>query len=348
MSSGGSSIDAATDAASASDPAPGTALAVIDDGLARRIVDDAIDCYIAERRRRIPAFVDRNFSFAQSVRLHRKAAGLDMIRAPANLALAVPHLLLRAAASGGRRVGAQGFSNWLDRRRVFFTSAVGRELEWRLFSEFLEMPYAQDDRRFDRDALSEAVFSDPRIDDAVRQTLAAIGRHADDPRFQDWLTNAMTAYAGSRVAASDIANALMAASVGALAFKQLTPGMVSLGPAIAHAVAQHMAIASFPLGAGIGSLWFGALPAGVSAALVFSVTGGLMAVAAVLTAFSGIVTDPMQRRLGLHQRRLSRLVDSLEAELKGRGDSRFVVRDHYVARVLDLLDVLKAAYAVAR
>ena len=64
-------------------------------------------------------------------------------------------------------------------------------------------------------------------------------------------------------------------------------------------------------------------------------------------AFAGVVTDPVQRHLGLHRRRLERLVDSLEAELKGRGDSRFVVRDHYVARILDLMDILRAAYKVA-
>jgi hypothetical protein len=72
-----------------------------------------------------------------------------------------------------------------------------------------------------------------------------------------------------------------------------------------------------------------------------------MAVATVMVAFSGVVTDPVQRRLGMHQRRLHRLIDCLELELKGRGDSRFTVRDHYVARVLDLLDVLRAARRLA-
>jgi len=55
----------------------------------------------------------------------------------------------------------------------------------------------------------------------------------------------------------------------------------------------------------------------------------------------------VQRQLGLHQRRLHRLIDSLDKELTGRGDSRFTVRDHYVARVLDLLDILRAARQAA-
>ena len=131
--------------------------------------------------------------------------------------------------------------------------------------------------------------------------------------------------------------------MGAVAFKQLTPGMMSLGPVAAHAIVQSAAIASFPLGAGAGAVWYGLFPAAAPAALSVGVTGGIMAAAAVFAAFSGVVTDPVQRKLGLHQKRLHRLVDSLERELSGEGESRFAVRDHYVARLLDLFEGLTAA-----
>ncbi|HET8727274.1 MAG TPA: DUF6635 family protein [Alphaproteobacteria bacterium] len=317
----------------------------------RRAVDDAVARYAAERRRRIPGFVDENFSLRGAIRLHRHAVGWDMARAPANLALAVPHLALKTTAALSRTVGARRFGDWLDRRPVFLSSDVGRELEWRLFTRLLELPYAQPGRprprRFHRDALAEEIFRDPEIDQALRRALRAVGRRADDPRLKEWLTDAMTAYTGTRVAAADLANALITAGVGALAFKQMTPGMLTLGPTVAQAMAQHAAIASFPLGAGIGGVWYGTLPVAASAPLVAGVTGGLMAMAAVLAAFSGVVTDPVQRRLGLHRRRLVRLVDALEAELRRDGAGRFTVRDHYVARVFDLLDLLRTAQRVA-
>jgi len=50
----------------------------------------------------------------------------------------------------------------------------------------------------------------------------------------------------------------------------------------------------------------------------------------------------------LHQRRLERLLDALEAGMRGAGPGRFQVRDHYVARLLDLFDVLGAAFRLAR
>ena len=47
----------------------------------------------------------------------------------------------------------------------------------------------------------------------------------------------------------------------------------------------------------------------------------------------------MQRALGLHQRRLHRLIDALGRELEGDSDAAFHARDHYVARIFDLIDL---------
>jgi hypothetical protein len=48
-------------------------------------------------------------------------------------------------------------------------------------------------------------------------------------------------------------------------------------------------------------------------------------------------------KLGLHRKRLLKLIDCLEKELKGQGDSRYKIREHYISRVFDLLDMLRTA-----
>jgi hypothetical protein len=48
----------------------------------------------------------------------------------------------------------------------------------------------------------------------------------------------------------------------------------------------------------------------------------------------------VQRALGLHRRRLRALVDSLEAAYRREDAAGFVAHDLYVARLLDLGDVL--------
>jgi hypothetical protein len=103
------------------------------------------------------------------------------------------------------------------------------------------------------------------------------------------------------------------------------------------------------LGASAGSLWYGLFPAAASPLLVGGITGGLLALTSVASAFAGIIADPVQKGLGLHQRRLHRLIDAVEKQWTSEHENaEFVARDPYVARLLDIFDVLSAAYRVAR
>ena len=325
--------------------APAAAPADDGDTQARQIVDEAAARYCAARRAKIDDFVDRTFSLSGSLRLHRRAVGWDLARSPANLALSAPHLAARVSAGLARRVGLAPAADWLDSRRYFLQTDVARELEWRLFTELLELPIRQGERVSERDALAEEILRDPRIAPGGEDALQSPTEHE---AFRAWLAGAVSTYEGTRVSAADLTTAAVSASVGALAFKKLTPGMLSLGPATAQMLVQHAAIAGFPLGSGAGALWYGVFPAAAPAALSIGLTGGLLAAGAVVAAFSGVVTDPIQRGLGLHQRRLGRLIDCLERELTGQGDSRFTVRDHYVARTLDVIEALGLVWRAAR
>jgi hypothetical protein len=82
--------------------------------------------------------------------------------------------------------------------------------------------------------------------------------------------------------------------------------------------------------------------------LIAATTGGVVIVGAALTAFSGVLTDPLQRRLGLHRRRLLRLLGELERFLRDEGDGSITLLDHYVARLIDLLDLVFSAWRLSR
>ena len=324
----------------------------IDDRLAREIVEAAIDRYLAAARERIAPFVDAHFSFPGAYDLHRRAIGRDLARAPTNVVLAVPRLLLQIGSRSARRAGWDDCGDLLGKweRKAILKTDVARELEWLIRTELLQLPCREEHppyREATRDAFAEAVFADPRIEAAGRDVLEVMGRRADDPGFREDFESKLAVYTGSRAAASEIATAMFSVAVGA-GFKQMTTGALSLGPVLAGAITQHAAIASFPLGAGLGGIWYGAFPASVGAATTVTVTGGLVLAFSLLSAFAGVLADPAQRRLGLHQRRLKRLVDAighdLESDLEGDGPGRFRVCDHYVARILDLADLLRATW----
>ncbi|HJS84638.1 MAG TPA: DUF6635 family protein [Acetobacteraceae bacterium] len=315
--------------------------------LARAAVEDGIARYFADRQARVRPFVDRHFSLAGSLALHRAALGADVLRAPANLVLAGPHAGLQAVGLLAGKLGAERLARAVKGRRLLLRTDVARQTEWLILTELLELPCRQRGRRSDRDALAETILSDPRVTEAAAALLAPVGARGNDPAFRDRLTEAMASYAGTRAAAAEITTSLLTLSTGALAVKHFTPGAVSLGPALAAILAQQAAIASFPFGAGLGSLWYSMFPAAPSLALVAGLTGGLMLAASGAAAFAGVVADPVQRRLGLHERRLRRMLRALERQMRDPAAPAFAVRDQYVARLLDLFDLLGSAWRLA-
>lgn len=312
----------------------------VDAALVRDIVDQAVSRYCAARRCKVEQFAKDNFSFIGSLRLHRHAVGLDILRAPANLALTAPLVTAQILAKGARMLGRENGADWLESRRFYFKTDVARELEWRLFADFFELPYSHGTQFSEHDALAEELLLDPRIDGAIAERMKEVGVSGDDRGFRAWLSGAVDTYQSTRVSSADMSNTLLGAGIGAVAFKKLTPGMISLGPVAAHAIVQSAAIASFPLGAGIAGLWYGLFPVVAPAAVTIGTTGSLVAAGAVFAAFSGVISDPVQRLFGIHQRRIKKLLDALETELRGKGKARFTVRDHYVARIFDLFEGL--------
>ena len=319
-----------------------------DIAVARQIVEDGVRRYFDERRNRIRPFVDRNFSLRGSIHLHRAAVGWDIARAPLNLTMAAPQVGLLLAARAAGKLGATRVAARLGSKRLVVHTAVGKELAWRLHADLLELPYRSGERVTTKDALAETILSDPRVVAALTPALEAIGARGDDPVLRGRLEVAMTEYTRTRGAATEIATALLSLSTGALALRKVTPGALSLGPTLAAAIARRAAVMSFPMGGALGSLWYGLFPVAPSAVLVAGLTGGLLAASTVASAFAGVVADPVQRKLGLHEWRLRRMLDALERQMHDPAAPGFVVHDHYVARLLDLFDVAGALVRVAR
>jgi hypothetical protein len=322
------------------DPAPDPdAGHAFDRAEADAIVARAAQAYFDGCRDRIAPFVNENFSVAGSARLHRRALGWDLLKAPANVALSVPQILLRLGSGAARRLGSKRAAQALD-RDIFLETAVARELRWRLMTDLLRLPYVDGDRVSTKDGLAEAILAQPEVQTLLVDAGRTAAARADDPAFRARLEASLAGYTGTRAAAAEITTGLIALGTGAVAFQKATPGALALGPVLAGTLAQSSAIASFPLGTAAGGLWYGVFPAQASAGLVAAATAGVMGVAALATAFAGMISDPVQRATGLHRRRLLTLVGSLETSFRADDPTGFVAYDLYVARLMDLGDLL--------
>lgn len=306
-----------------------------------------IDDYVAERHRRIPAFVERTFSLRGAVALHRRTFGRDFYKHPLNMMWAPPALLVHGLGALLERAGAKTLGERLGRLPLGLETALERELAWRVHTDLLELPYVQRERTSERDALMEAVLARPEVAALCEPYLAELHREAKRPEARAALERNLTEYGKTRIGVTDLAGTLISVGLGYAAFQHATPGALSAGGSAAAVIAQQLAIANFALGPTLGSIYYGIFPASASAPLLVAATGAWMASVGVLAALAWVVIDPVLARTGVHDRRLTRFVDAVGDELRRR-ESGYRVREHYVARVFDVIDLLRSAVLAAR
>ena len=304
-------------------------------------VDGAIRDYIQSRRAMVPAFVKEHFSFKGALRLNKKGVGHDLLKAPLNVAWALPYASLIAFSYIMKKAGLKTIPSKIGGIPPGFKTEIQKEINWLIFTELLELPFTQGERTSKKDALFEAIIDQPEISSLFIDGLSRIHSRSRDPKFRLKLEKNLQEYSKSRTAAAELAGSIISLSAGAGVLGKMTPGAITVGGGLAAAIGQHTAISNFFLGPTLGSIYYGVFPASVSMGLVIASTGTVMAALAVLTCFSGMITDPLQVKLGLHQRRLDKLIDCIEKELRGFGDSKLKIKEHYVARIVDLIDLFK-------
>ena len=315
-------------------------------GEARVILDDAIRRHFRKVRARVPRFVAKHFGWRGAWAINRKGLGRDLYRAPLNAALVLPHTGLRLAAYGLALAGRDANSEWLRSRNLFLKTDVAREIEWLIWSELFQLPYRDGERVTTRDGLAEEILSDPRLQGHLESVRQAMQRHWRRDGYETRLADALGVYAGNRAAAAELASIFLCLGAGAALVHQATPGVLTLGPALATLIAQSLS--AQPLPSGLAALWLGLTPVKASLALTIGATAAVAAGSAATAAIAGAVSDPIQAALGLHQRRLVGLVMATELALLGDDKARLVAHDHYAGRVADLVDLFVGVWRFAR
>ena len=310
-------------------------------------LDRAIRNYIDSRRKKIPGFVKTHFSISGAVKINRKALGKDLIKAPVNLAWALPYTAIQVTSVVLKKIGLKKIDKLIEKVPIGFKTSVQEEINRLIYTELLELPYKKDNGKDVNDALLAEILDQPEIKCLFQVELDLILTQSQQEGFKKSLEKRLKEYSLSRTAISELAGNIIALATGVGMMGKMTPGGISFGTVLAATIAQQSAISSFFLGPTIGGVYYGMFPASASMGLAMASTSAVLATLAILSAFSGIITDPIQARLGIHEKRLNRLLDSLEKTLMDMGDSDLKIREQYLARVFDLLDLLKtAAHAV--
>lgn len=184
----------------------------------------------------------------------------------------------------------------------------------------------------------------------VVEALIRIETNGDlDAQTQQNLKNALTPlidtslqrYALTRTASADIGNTVISTATGAIALKQFTPGGLGIGLVLSAFYAKHHAVQGFLFGETLGSAYYALFPPSPSYEQIACITVGVLGTMAVIAAFAGLVIDPIQYYLGIHQKRLRTMIAQLEKDVTQQTGSRFNPKDAYIARIMDILDAVK-------
>jgi hypothetical protein len=307
----------------------------------------AVRNYIDSRRKKVPEFVQTYFSLSGALKINRKAFGKDLIKAPVNIAWALPYTAIQVTSLMLKKVGFKKIDKLMQKVPAGLKTSVQEQINSLIFTQLLELPNGKGLGKNVTDALFAEILDQPEVKGLFQDQLALIMSQSQQEGFRASLEKRLKEYSLSRNAVSELAGNIITLATGAGMMGKMTPGGISFGTVLAATIAQQSAISGFFMGPALGGLYYGIFPASASMGLAVASTGTVLATMAIFSAFSGIITDPIQARLGIHEKRLNRLIDSLENTLMDQGDSDLKLRGKYLARVFDLLDLLKtAAHAI--
>ena len=230
-------------------------------------------------------------------------------------------------------------------RKVPFVvkTKMDKELEKLIINELLELPCSEFQPEPSNDALMQAILEDDQLQNLLNRELDAfIANHPDARYSQEELLRKFTEYAAARTATADLAS-----NAALLLYTKMTMGTaafgsLSAGTVLASSITQSMAISEFWAGSFLGGLYYSHVGVTASLRLVISMTLLVAVVLAVVATFSGIITDPIQSKLGMHHKRINKMLDSLEGDLL-KSDTKFSLKEKYAGRLFDLLDILSVA-----
>jgi hypothetical protein len=219
-----------------------------------------------------------------------------LLIAPINVALAPVYLAVRVGGLLAGWLGATGAAEWIGRRHILLPSTVSRRV---------------------------ATLVRGLIDEVVAHPSSAV------------VDRAVADYVAVRSAVAEITTALLVIAFGFLAFGAATPGVISLSSPVSEMLGHASAVADFPLGPRIGGLYYGVFPIEIPPRFVVAIGIVIAVLASLITNFAGIVADPLQVVLGIHERRLARTLDALASGENSLG----LAREHVVARLADAGDL---------
>lgn len=283
-------------------------------------MEQSIRHYMSERRGRVSTFCEKYYGWRGMRTIHAEALKEDLLTNPLNLLWAIPHALLRSAAEWSRKLGWAAPSEAMKHVPAKFKTGSQKRIEWLLHTELLELPLDNGTWQSRADALAATFLRDPQLAALQGQPEWDSLLHTTPGLWKKELQADST----ERSAAADLASGFATLAIGWLFFGRAAMGVFGMGEQYAKQSVREEAVRNFSLGPihfgpkvdqKIGNIYYTIFPANPTQAQIWVGTAIILVGVALLSVALHALLDPLQQSLGLHEVRLRRFLDALEARL---------------------------------
>ena len=289
--------------------------------------------YFTQQEAVVADFVKAEFLYPGCWHNNKQAFGWDLIRAPINLFWAPLYLALRLLFSLAGLAGWKSAKQYSQTLPIGFCTTVQRQINHKYLNKLIN-----------REALTQAITL--RLEQIPNSTEAQLQLQQLHSELKSIVSAALEQLMLSRTAHADIGNTLFSTALGALAFKKFTPGGLGLGLILAAFWVKKRAEDEFWLGETLGTWYYALLPPQPNTSEQIMGVVAVLLLLAVLASFSGLLIAPLLPITGSPQRRLKRLLKKLHHDLLNRCGSQYRTLDPYIARILELIDTIKAQFSI--
>lgn len=266
-------------------------------------LDRVIAAYFRERRARVDGFARERFCLGGMLRAQADTLAGDLVRHPLNAIWSIPCLAIRNAGAWLDKLGLESAGGLVERLPAGIRTCSQKRTEAAVIDELLGLP-------------AHALLTEAAKEPELRE-LCASPEGCDLLTFQGVeVRKELSAYGSSRMAIYDLAGLLGALAGGYFFFGNGFMSPFEMSHHVARRLSHRHVVTHFFFRNGLGSILFDVFPADPRVA---QLVAGSVIVFLALAAFSlvaGIIADPIQAALGTHQRKLNRLLDHLERELR--------------------------------
>lgn len=245
-------------------------------------LEQSVRDYIESRRSLVDTFVANHFDLNESVLFHKQSAKIDLIKHPLNVLLSAPIVAFKK------------IMHWLEYQGLHWPEHFLHKL-----NHILQTGY---DKKIEKIILTELFEID-------RQS------YINDKNLETKLSEEIADYLERRAAFTDLSASVFMLISGWLFAGKLTSSILFIGEKIAHSYAKKKAVSNFFLGEGVGSVFYGIFPAQASPQQIFTATLILAIFFVLLAYLANVMSDPLQKKLGLQHKKLHRALDSLEIKM---------------------------------